>query len=168
MERINYNRLKQSESRKIIIAGMSLGIEAYLDLTGEYLAGKSTSIVIGEEDLLKIIIAILNSKMADFYINRFFYSLKMAGGYLNIGTEILSNFPIPKLQNQIMFEELVGNCQNSDDFSYQLKLDLMVYKLYTLTYDECKIVDSEIEKLISRKDYDRMSIEELAKYEIRD
>lgn len=38
----------------------------------------------------------------------------------------------------------------------------MVYKLYALTYDECKIVEPEIEKLISREDYERMSIEQLS------
>lgn len=45
-------------------------------------------------------------------------------------------------------------------------LDLIIYKLYTLTYEECKIVDPGIEKLISLEDYEKMSIEELAEYEL--
>lgn len=45
---------------------------------------------------------------------------------------------------------------------------LMVYKLYELTYDEVKIVDSEFDKVLasfglSKADYEQMSVEELSK-----
>ena len=44
----------------------------------------------------------------------------------------------------------------------------MVYKLYELTYDEVKIVDSEFDKVLasfglSKADYEQMSVEELSK-----
>ena len=47
------------------------------------------------------------------------------------------------------------------------KIDLMVYKLYELTYKEVKIVDTEFDKVLSefglsKSDYERMSVEELA------
>jgi len=34
----------------------------------------------------------------------------------------------------------------------------MVYKLYELTYEEVKIIDPEIEKIISKEEYERFSI----------
>ena len=35
----------------------------------------------------------------------------------------------------------------------EAKIDLMIYKLYELTYDEAMIVDPELEQVISREDY---------------
>ncbi len=33
------------------------------------------------------------------------------------------------------------------------QIDIMVYKLYNLTYEEVKIIDPEIEKIISKEEY---------------
>ncbi len=38
------------------------------------------------------------------------------------------------------------------------QIDIMVYKLYNLTYEEVKIIDPETEKIISEKDYERFEI----------
>lgn len=35
----------------------------------------------------------------------------------------------------------------------------MVYKLYELTYEEVKIIDPEIEKIISKKEYEKFETE---------
>ncbi|MBA7556732.1 hypothetical protein ES705_49449 [subsurface metagenome] len=43
----------------------------------------------------------------------------------------------------------------------------MVYKFYSLTYDKCKIVDSDIENLISREDYEKATIEELVEWNLK-
>ena len=39
-------------------------------------------------------------------------------------------------------------------------------KLYDLTYDEVRIVDPEIDRLISREDYERASMEALSEWEV--
>ena len=36
----------------------------------------------------------------------------------------------------------------------------MVYKLYELNYDEVKIIDPEIEKIISEKEYEKFEIDQ--------
>ncbi len=51
--------------------------------------------------------------------------------------------------------------------SKEYQLNFMVFKLYKLTYDECKIIDPEIEQLISRNDYEKATIEELAEWEFK-
>jgi hypothetical protein len=38
------------------------------------------------------------------------------------------------------------------------QIDIMVYKLYDLTYDEVKIIDPEIEKIISQEEYDKIEV----------
>ena len=35
------------------------------------------------------------------------------------------------------------------------KIKIMVYKLYDLTYDEVKIIDPDIEEIISKEDYEK-------------
>ncbi len=43
-----------------------------------------------------------------------------------------------------------ANTQHLED-----QIDIMVYKLYNLTYEEVKIIDPEIEKLISEEEYEK-------------
>jgi len=35
------------------------------------------------------------------------------------------------------------------------KIDIMVYKLYNLTYEEVKIIDPNIEQIISEEEYEK-------------
>jgi hypothetical protein len=42
----------------------------------------------------------------------------------------------------------------------------MVYKLYELTWDEALIVDPELPGIISREDYEKAGIEELAEWKL--
>ena len=42
------------------------------------------------------------------------------------------------------------------------KINIMVYKLYELTYDEVKIIDPEIEKIISKEKCNAKSIDDIA------
>lgn len=109
---------------------------------------------------LKYLCGLLNSKLINFwYCNKYLMP--------TIGIYELHTIPIKKASKENLFIEKVEKIisfkkskENSENVANCL--DLMVYKLYTLTYDECKIVDPEIEKLISREDYERMSIEQLS------
>ena len=96
LEKISTTRSMQAKSPKLIIAGMSKSFETFLDMKGEYLAGKSTTIVTGNPDNLKYLMAILNSNVSMFYLNYTYHSLKMSGGYLNVGTDIIKSLPVAK------------------------------------------------------------------------
>lgn len=85
LENISHNRVLQSKSPKLIFAGMSASIEG-IDDNGEYIAGKSTSIITCDSDTkLKYILGIANSQLFDFWLKINFNSLKMSGGYINVG-----------------------------------------------------------------------------------
>lgn len=96
LKSINETRYEQAISPKIIIAGMAVKLEAFLD-QGEYLAGKSTTIVLAEELYLKTLTAILNSSTVSFWFSKYYNSLSMAGGYFNMGRNEISSIPIPDL-----------------------------------------------------------------------
>ncbi|MDR0703572.1 MAG: Eco57I restriction-modification methylase domain-containing protein [Planctomycetaceae bacterium] len=106
---INITRYNQSASPKIIVAGMSLSPEAFYD-NGDYIAGKSTTIIQGKEKILKFVLTILNSKLIAFWFSHSFSSIAMSGGYANIGVNELSMVPIcdtPHKQPFIKFADQI-------------------------------------------------------------
>ncbi len=155
VEEMNYNRYIQSKSPKIIIAGMSSIIEAYFDVNGEYLGGKSTTIIIDETNKLNFLVGILNSTLISFYINKVYNSLKMSGGYLNIGTDVIKDIPLPPKVNLEIFENEIKNLNDYEDenlfIENKISLDIKIYKLYELTYAEVLVVDPEFS--LSEEEY---------------
>ena len=145
---ISKRRYNQAMSNKIIVAGMSSRIEAVYD-DGETLGGKSTTIIMGDD--LRFLLGLLNSKLVSFSINILYNSIKMAGGYLNIGTREIENIPIPIaspiVQHSIeslvdgILEKIYENTQ-MDSSNLENEIDGLVYSLYGLSEDEIKIVES--------------------------
>ena len=160
LQHISDRRLAQSVSNKIIVAGMSKEIEAYYD-EGEYLAGKSTTIILDDSTKLKLIYAILNSKLLTFWLRINFNSLKMSGGFINVGVNELSQIPIADCESiknnivdlidLIIVSKKTSPQANTSDLENQI--DSLVYKLYNLTYDEVLIVDPETP--ITREEYEQ-------------
>jgi hypothetical protein len=162
LQHISDRRLAQSVSNKIIVAGMSKEIEAYYD-EGEYLAGKSTTIILDDSTKLKLIYAILNSKLLTFWLRINFNSLKMSGGFINVGVNELSQIPIADCESiknnivdlidLIIVSKKTSPQANTSDL--ENRIDSLVYKLYNLTYDEVLIVDPETP--ITREEYENIS-----------
>ena len=148
-------RYEQSISPKIIVAGMSLNFEAIYD-EGQYVAGKSTTIITGEPTELKYYTAIINSKLMSFWLTICYNSLKMAGGYINIGVNEISSIPICLSEKYQMLIDIVDSIQSSSDDMHikqgMNKIDNIVYHLYGLTYDEVLIVDPQTP--ITREEYE--------------
>ena len=51
---------------------------------------------------------------------------------------------------------------NGDTSAIENRLDLMLYKLHNLTYDECQVVDPDVVMFINREDYENTTIETLS------
>jgi len=103
------------------------------------------------EHSLDCLLAILNSKLATYY--HFNHSPKATkGAFPKILVQDIKDFPLPLINDdiKIRLESLVSEIleaknidSNADTISLEQKIDLIVYKLYGLTYDEVKIVDFE-------------------------
>lgn len=142
-------RLKECNEEKIIIGGMTKILECFYD-KGEYLAGKSTTIVYGS-DKLKFLIALLNSKLMTYYYRVFYNSMSLAGGFYRIGAPQIKELPIAIPDDEeiiIKVEEYVGRIQEAyendgDDEIEGLKqeIDKIVYNIYQLSDEEIKIVE---------------------------
>lgn len=156
LKRLSQRRYKQSISPKIIVAGMSLGFEAFYD-SGQYIAGKSTSLILGDSVDLKYYTAIINSKLLSFWLSICFNSLKMSGGYINVGVNEIGSIPVCLSNNPKILADYVDLIQSSTDKEFikqkMNQIDNVVYHIYGLTYDEVLIVDSKTP--ITRDEYEK-------------
>lgn len=135
-------------SHKIIVAGMTKKIEAALDESGTIAPAVSVYSVLGPIEILKYTLAILNSKLIDWYFKLRFKDKHLAGGYISINAKLLEKIPIAdngSKHNLILLCDKVVSAKKADSNSNTSKLekeiDHVVYKIYGLTEDEIKIVE---------------------------
>ena len=155
IRQINSSRLNQARSSKIIIGGMTKELECFYD-EGEYLAGKSTVIILeGHKLHLKYALAVLNSKLVSYWYQNHFKSMSLAGGYLRIGQNEIRSVPIPEV-DQIQSKKIIAlvdrilsakrkNGNAADTIALEREIDQQVYALYGLTPEEIKIVEGAIQ-----------------------
>ena len=132
---------------------MNKVLECFYD-DGNYLAGKSTTIVYNNPHL-KVITAVLNSRLMSFYYATFYNSMSLAGGFFRIGVPQIKALPIamPVDNTDIeMLENLVDETQEllksltefDDKIQNNFKrIDNIVYKLYGLTDNEISCVEDK-------------------------
>lgn len=143
-------RWEESKKAKIIVGGMNKKLECFYD-NGEYLAGKSTTIVHNNKHL-KYITAVLNSSLMTFYYSKQYNSMSLSGGFFRIGTPQIKKLPIAMPDDQEILanvEKLVDSIQdalkNNVADSEIVKniyrnIDSYVNKIYELTKEEEAIV----------------------------
>lgn len=145
-------RYEQSVTPKIIITGMRY-FECFYDIKGDYIAGKSTIIIKGDD--LFDILGILNSKLISFYIKQSYSALGIDGG-INFSKDLVLDLPLPSVDFSILQENVkrIIELTESDDYNnneqkqqavkeYENQIDIMVYKLYNLTYQEVLTIDKD-------------------------
>ena len=131
-------------------------------VTEELYNDPSILIVLDSETYsLEVVLAILNSKLATFY--HFNHSPKATkGAFPKILIQDIKDFPIPSLMNeqQQSIISLVNDVlaakktdPNEETEALEEKIDLLVYKLYGLSYDEVLVVEPEIG--ITKEDYEK-------------
>lgn len=118
---------------------------------------------------LKYLTALLNSKLIEYWLKM---QGKMQGDNYQIDKEPLLNIPInkPKTEIQNMISNIVDSIYDmtgSNDYSesikkqeavkeYEKQIDIIVYKLYDLTYSEVKTIDPEF--TMSEEEYNNFEL----------
>lgn len=147
LQNMSLKRFRESISEKIIIGGMNKELECIYD-NGEYLAGKSTTIVYNHPHL-KYITALLNSTLMTYYYKTVFNSMSLAGGFYRIGAPQIKTLPIAITDDKTIeiLENLVDrvqfSMQNNDILSAQMfveQIDSIVYKVYKISKEEINII----------------------------
>ncbi|MCK4358944.1 MAG: Eco57I restriction-modification methylase domain-containing protein [Candidatus Cloacimonetes bacterium] len=153
---------------KIIVAGMTKVLESV------YIS-ESIGLGVGIYGLYDFagynpycLTGILNSKYLTFYFREKFKDKHLAGGYLAINKSTIENLPLVQIDYlmQDKISKLVKKILKMKEENHKIntselenKIDLMVYKLYELTYEEVKIVDSDF--CLSKKEYVNFNIEQI-------
>ncbi|GAB6283420.1 MAG: hypothetical protein STSR0008_21870 [Ignavibacterium sp.] len=111
---------------------------------------------------LKYLIGIFNSRLIAFWLK---HKGKMQGSNYQVDKEPLLDIPIYKSEKpepliRLVDQILNAKQQNPKANTKELEdqIDIMVYKLYNLSYEEVKIIDPEINKIISEKEYEKFEI----------
>lgn len=121
----------------------------------------------------KYILAILNSSFGRLLVKNYVSQLQKR--QFRMLAQYVQNFPIPKIteNEQKPFIKLLDKIlsvkkadSGADTREWEDRIDLMVYKLYDLTYEECKVVGADFDKVLERfdiipADYESMSVESL-------
>lgn len=152
------------KQKKLVIARVTKNIQATID-SEKYFVGKSSILIPKDKNLFEIFLAIINSKLINFYYKSKFETTHMAGGYLRFDIPYLSKIPIRlpspsqekkivdlvnlmlELQKKYHDSGCIGNekerlKQQIDNVDYEI--DQEVYKLYDLTHEEIKIVEDSL------------------------
>ena len=166
LDGISPKRAKQASTPKIIIAGMTKVLECGVDLRGEFVAGKSTSVIFSNIDL-RYLAGLLNSRLVNFYYNTTYGGDKLSGGYLRIGPPQLSTIPVATVNlesshDRARHDRMVALVEQMLQLHRDLaaaktahdktlaerqiaatdkQIDRLVYELYGLTEEEIAVVE---------------------------
>ncbi|TRZ66699.1 hypothetical protein D4R20_00150 [bacterium] len=118
-------------------------------------------ILTSSEMSIKYLLALLNSKLMEYYFG--FIGIMTAGGAFTLKQETVREFPIKKIhqQQQYPFIKRVENIlslkkQNQDTTVLEQGIDILVYKLYGLTHNEVKIIDPDF--WLSEEEYEKFEV----------
>ena len=124
--------------------------------------GMSYNIIVPKEKVnLFFILGILNSKYAQ---NWFYSNAKHRGAGVDVGVDKLRGFPIPNANTQqcqqiiTLVNTIILKKQQDHDADVsdkEKRIDIIVYKLYKLTFDDVLIIDPETP--ITREEYENLN-----------
>ena len=135
LQRFGSNYWREFEKKKIVWGNLSLrGAYSFAE-PGVYVNAPSSFIPSGNSYLL----AILNSKIADFYIKQL--GVTRNGGYFEYKPMFLERLPVPHIDavQEAKFEQLVNQKMNAEPEQQSiidLEIDDLACNLYGLSKDE--------------------------------
>ena len=158
----NWKNTSFYECSKIAIREAGNRITACLDLENRYFLSSLYAIYpktpYNVADL-KLLLAVLNSTFATFFVQKIAFELTQ-GAFTKMRTNQLARLPLPEIplayQGRLisLVETIIeGKRSGGDVYTEEIEIDLLVYHLYGLTYDEVLIVDPETP--ITREEYEQ-------------
>lgn len=149
---------KEFEKKEKIIWGLTADKWAFtLDKEQHYLPSNAyilTSTVIP----IRYVLGLLNSKLMHYYFH--FIGVMTAGGAYTLKGTTISVLPFKIANNTEQIASIVNRILNSKELDHdadvtsdESEIDILVYRLYGLTYDEVLVVDPETP--ITREEYEK-------------
>ena len=111
----------------------------FLDVSGQMLTCQSNNI-----EILKYILAFLNSKLLEFYVRI------QATSFGSMGTRWIPQFiellPIPLYKNTELIElvtKIINSEKENDIGMFEKKIDSLIYSIYGVSEEEIKFIESQ-------------------------
>ena len=150
------------EQPKILIREAGAKITATYDDNNYYIMSSLYNAILIDKDFdLKYILALLNSKLYQFLMNKITFE-KTKGAFTKAKIFHYYQLPVKKMDKQYVFVNLVNRIidayktNNHEILSLENHIDICVFKLYELTYDEVRMIDENIQ--ISEEDYNQFKL----------
>lgn len=158
-------RLRNSslfENKKILTRQTSDSIIAAYDVDNFYYANTLHGAVIQDLSYDPLyLLGILNSKLITFYYRTI--TAEEGKVFAQVKIELLKLLPIKKTKDQQKIIDIVNALinqikidDNNTNDNYIDQIDIMVYKLYELTYDEVLVVEPEFS--LSKQEYEAFTV----------
>jgi len=148
---------QEFEKEKIIYPNMTLFLPFIYDDIGYFINDKGF-ILSSNAISLKFLVGYFNSRLAHRWIRE--NCPELQGGTRELRKIFFENIPIPMLSESeqkpfvaLVEKILAGKERGEDTTGLEREIDLMVYRLYGLSYEEVKVVDPEF--WLSREEYER-------------
>ena len=119
-----------------------------------YLANSCNYIIDVSNDMrysISFLLGIFNSKFTNWIFRR-------SSTNSNVNCYEVNNLKLPKY-SKVLFERVANYALlslNNKNTEYQVEIDIMVYKLYELTYDEVLVVEPEFS--LSKQEYEAFTV----------
>jgi hypothetical protein len=163
------------EKEKVVYQELTQGSSFTYAQIPSVFVSNTAYLITGNE--LKYLVSILNSAFIEYAFKKY-YSIGLGDKGIRWLNQYMQLLPIanPNHQTKMSFHRLVENIlvsrhngKKTQDLESQI--DLMVYKLYELSYSEAKLIDPDLDSVlasfgISVQDFERMTVEQLAKVEL--
>ncbi|MBZ0203339.1 MAG: hypothetical protein K8I03_10025, partial [Ignavibacteria bacterium] len=147
---------------KILTQHVSSKIVAALDTNKFYYLQTINGIIMKEGfPNIRYFLALFNSKLINYYYE---HTFNLGAEFTTaVAIENLENIPISIPNNKSLISKLILltieiEKSGTKNMMFIDRIDSIVYRIYDLSYDEVKIVDPEIEKKVSRKEYEQFEI----------
>ena len=151
--KIYSDKLKELfKQRKIVIARVTKRIQATID-EDDYYVGKSSILIPKNNNLFEVFLAIINSKLINYYYKMKFETTHMAGGYIRYDIPYLKLLPIkiPNEKQSKKIKELVKRmmelCEKKSEQQIKnvdYEINDEIYKLYGITDKEKEIIEESL------------------------
>jgi len=156
--------------KKIIlqrISGGSNPLTASLDTDRYKTFASINNILLKTEfsDAYEFYLALLNSRLLNwYYANNYSNNSELT---VNISKTYLEHLPVPTYSSAIHWQlvdkvlniiSIKKSNYNNDTKDLEDDIDLLIYKMYDLIYEEVKTIHPEIEEIISKEEYERNEI----------
>ena len=162
---LNQRRLEMFLLPKLIFVKLAKSPQVFYDEFGEY-ASANTNMVYNIKDYdYKFLLGYFNSRLFNFIYHTMFGGLSMLGT-VQIQAPQIKKSLVPILLNykkeqkgvKIFVDQILEKKQSNpqaDTTDIENQIDILVYLLYKLTYDEVRIIDPNIETIISEAEYNK-------------